>query len=140
MLGGRAAEQIVYGDVTTGAESDLETVTRIAKQMVGRWGMSEAIGNVSVLPGPNDAPLLLPRVQALSEDDRAGRTPVARSWMLVTTKRFACSSPPIGTSWKSLTKVLLERETLDEADADPGRPDAPPAAGTIRSLRADDRS
>ena len=51
-LGGRAAEEVVYGDMTTGAESDLEQVTRIARQMVGRWGMSEEIGPVSVLPRP----------------------------------------------------------------------------------------
>lgn len=49
-LGGRAAEQLVYGAVTTGAESDLEQCTSIARQMVGRWGMSDAIGPVSVLP------------------------------------------------------------------------------------------
>jgi cell division protease FtsH len=49
-LGGRAAEEIVYGSVTTGAESDLEQVTRIARSMVGRWGMSDEIGLVSVLP------------------------------------------------------------------------------------------
>ena len=48
-LGGRAAEQLVYGAVTTGAESDLEQCTSIARQMVGRWGMSEVIGPVSVL-------------------------------------------------------------------------------------------
>ena len=41
MLGGRAAEEVIYGDLTTGAESDLEQATRIARQMVGRWGMSE---------------------------------------------------------------------------------------------------
>ena len=57
-LGGRAAEQLVYGEVTTGAESDLEQATRIARQMVGRWGMSSAVGPVSVLPGPNDQPAL----------------------------------------------------------------------------------
>ncbi len=49
-LGGRAAEEIVYGDITTGAESDLEQVTRIARQMVGRWGMSDAIGPMSPCP------------------------------------------------------------------------------------------
>ena len=59
-LGGRAAEQVVYGDFTTGAESDLEQVTRIARMMVGRWGMSEKVGMVSVLPGPQDEPLLFP--------------------------------------------------------------------------------
>src|SRR5205807_7514920 len=53
-LGGRAAEEIVYGNVTTGAESDLEQVTRIARSMVGRWGMSDKVGLVSVLPGPGE--------------------------------------------------------------------------------------
>ena len=61
-LGGRAAEQLVYGDVTTGAESDLEQVTSIARQMVGRWGMSEAIGLVSVLPRPGDGSVMFPGV------------------------------------------------------------------------------
>ena len=51
-LGGRAAEEIVYGDVTTGAESDLDQVSSIARQMVGRWGMSDKIGPVAVLPPP----------------------------------------------------------------------------------------
>ncbi len=53
-LGGMAAESEVYGVVTTGAESDLETSTRIARTMVGRWGMSERIGPVSVLPREGD--------------------------------------------------------------------------------------
>src|SRR5688572_2982391 len=53
-LGGRAAEEIIYGNVTTGAESDLEQVTSIARQMVGRWGMSDAVGLVSVLPPPGE--------------------------------------------------------------------------------------
>jgi cell division protease FtsH len=53
-LGGMAAEQEVFNVVTTGAESDLETVTRIARSMVGRWGMSDLIGRVSVLPVDGD--------------------------------------------------------------------------------------
>jgi cell division protease FtsH len=53
-LGGMAAEQEVFNVVTSGAESDLETVTRIARSMVGRWGMSERIGRLSVLPVEGD--------------------------------------------------------------------------------------
>jgi cell division protease FtsH len=45
-LGGRAAERVVYGDVTTGAESDIRQLTIIARSMVTRWGMSDAVGPV----------------------------------------------------------------------------------------------
>src|SRR6266699_1368037 len=46
-LGGRAAEQVAIGHVTTGAENDLQRVTAIARQMVARWGMSERLGTIS---------------------------------------------------------------------------------------------
>jgi cell division protease FtsH len=62
-LGGMAAEQEVFNVVTTGAESDLEAVTRIARSMVGRWGMSERIGTLSVLPSEGD-----PRMMGVSEN------------------------------------------------------------------------
>jgi cell division protease FtsH len=47
LLGGRAAEQIVFGEITTGAENDLQRVTQVARQMVMRWGMSERLGTIS---------------------------------------------------------------------------------------------
>ena len=46
-LGGRAAEQVAIGHITTGAENDLQHVTAIARQMVTRWGMSERLGTIS---------------------------------------------------------------------------------------------
>ncbi len=61
-LGGMAAEQEVFNVVTTGAESDLEMVTRIARSMVGRWGMSEKIGRLSILPAEGD-----PRLAGVSD-------------------------------------------------------------------------
>jgi cell division protease FtsH len=61
-LGGMAAEEEVFGVTTTGAESDLENATRIARSMVGRWGMSDRIGPVSVLPPEGD-----PRMQGASD-------------------------------------------------------------------------
>lgn len=48
MLGGRAAEEIVYGTKTTGAENDIEQATRIARLMVTRWGMSDQLGMVQL--------------------------------------------------------------------------------------------
>jgi len=47
-LGGRAAEQVVYGTITTGAENDLKQVTSLARAMVTRWGMSPEVGLVQV--------------------------------------------------------------------------------------------
>lgn len=46
-LGGRAAEEVALGSITTGAENDLQVVTGIARQMVMRWGMSDKIGTIS---------------------------------------------------------------------------------------------
>ena len=53
MLGGRAAEEIVYGTKTTGAESDIEQATAIARRMVTRWGMSDKLGLVQLAPREN---------------------------------------------------------------------------------------
>ncbi|MFG2113008.1 ATP-dependent zinc metalloprotease FtsH [Streptomyces sp. NPDC048718] len=70
-LGGMAAEQVVFGVVTTGAESDLEQVTSIARGMAGRWGMSERVGRLTAIPadaqqayGLSAAPATLDRVDA----------------------------------------------------------------------------
>ena len=53
MLGGRAAEEIVYGSKTTGAENDIEQATELARLMVTRWGMSERLGLVQLAPKGN---------------------------------------------------------------------------------------
>src|SRR6185437_9891584 len=52
-LGGRAAEEIVYGTKTTGAENDIEQATSLARRMVTRWGMSERVGLVQLAPREN---------------------------------------------------------------------------------------
>ena len=53
LLGGRTAEEIVYGTKTTGAENDIEQATALARQMVTRWGMSERLGTVQLAPRGN---------------------------------------------------------------------------------------
>ncbi|HEY5427469.1 MAG TPA: ATP-dependent zinc metalloprotease FtsH, partial [Solirubrobacteraceae bacterium] len=57
-LGGRVAEELVYGQITTGAESDIQQLTGIARQMIGRWGMSEKLGPITLLPSEGQGPLL----------------------------------------------------------------------------------
>jgi len=116
-LGGRAAEELVFGEVTTGAENDLEQATRLARQMVGRWGMSPALGPVSLLPGPGHQPtfgfdgdepapttleLLDAEVRRLLEEgaERAQRTLAEHRSQL-----------------DSLVEALVAAETLDAEDA-----------------------
>lgn len=117
-LGGRAAEELVYGDVTTGAESDLEQSTGLARQMVGRWGMSEKIGLVSVLPGPRDEPLFFPGAPG-------GVSERTRETMDDEVKRIAdaCYAKALAAlrdhraQLDTLATALLDHETLDEAAA-----------------------
>src|ERR1051325_4547674 len=73
-LGGRAAEEVVFGETSTGAESDIQQLTEIARQMVGRWGMSEAVGPVAVLPRDGSGPLLPGVSETAPETLRLGDT------------------------------------------------------------------
>ncbi|MGY1706277.1 ATP-dependent zinc metalloprotease FtsH [Geodermatophilus sp. SYSU D00697] len=114
-LGGRAAEDVVYGEVTTGAESDLDQATRLARQMVGRWGMSPAVGPVSVLPRPDQG----------SPFEGDGVAPATRELVDTEVRRLIedCYTEAVGTlrdnrdQLDRLAHALLERETLDEDEA-----------------------
>jgi cell division protease FtsH len=115
-LGGRAAERLVFGDLTTGAESDIQNLTQIARGMVGRWGMSEAIGPVAVTDGRSDG-ALLPGVsptsaatQQLVDEEVRRIIDDAEHDVLLLLERER-------ERLDRLTHTLLERETLDGADA-----------------------
>jgi cell division protease FtsH len=143
-LGGRAAEQIVYGDVTTGAESDLEQVTSIARQMVGRWGMSEAVGLVSVLPRPgNESPFPAADGNAPAESTRELVDSEVRR---IVDECYAHAVERLQENrdrLDSLAHALLEHETLDERDAyaaagfdkPSSEPAEPPATVSARDLQ-----
>ncbi|WP_239117864.1 ATP-dependent zinc metalloprotease FtsH [Paractinoplanes ferrugineus] len=114
-LGGRAAEEVVYGDMTTGAESDLDQVSNIARQMVGRWGMSDAIGPVTVLPPPGqESPLGLDGVAPATKEliDAEVRKIVDECY--ADALRLLRAHRP---QLDQLAHRLLENETLDEGDA-----------------------
>ncbi|TML83974.1 MAG: ATP-dependent zinc metalloprotease FtsH [Actinobacteria bacterium] len=115
-LGGRVAEEIVYGETSTGAESDIQQLTEIARQMVGRWGMSSAIGPIAVIPRDGQGPFL-PGAAEVSPDtqklvDTEVRRIVEESHQEVT----ALLEQNRG-KLDSLAAALLEHETLDEDDA-----------------------
>jgi cell division protease FtsH len=115
-LGGRSAEQVVYGEMTTGAESDIQNLTQIARGMVARWGMSEAIGPVTVADGARDGFLLpgAPHPSPATEErvDAEVRRIVEEAEDEVTDL--------LGRERRrldALAEALLERETLDQEDA-----------------------
>jgi cell division protease FtsH len=125
-LGGMAAEQEVFDVVTTGAESDLETVTRIARSMVGRWGMSEKVGAVSVLPAEGD-PRLMGGTSAMLDlvDQEVHRISAE---CLAEARRLLRENRP---RLDAIAKQLLIHETLDEPAvyAAAGIPRPAPAQG-----------
>lgn len=111
-LGGMAAEQEVYGVVTTGADSDLQQATNIARQMFGRWGMSEDIGPVQVYPIEGDprsagaSEALLEKVD--EEVQKLMRECYAEARRLLREHH---------DQHQALVDALLEKETLDEDEA-----------------------
>jgi cell division protease FtsH len=115
-LGGRAAEETVFGEISTGAESDIEQLTALARQMVGRWGMSDALGPVSVIPRDGSGPFIPGSADVSPETQRLLDQEVRRI--------VAEAHDEVVTLLKenrgrldSLAEALLEHETLDEDDA-----------------------
>jgi cell division protease FtsH len=138
-LGGRAAEDVVFGEISTGAESDIEQLTSLARQMVGRWGMSDALGPVTVIPRDGSGPFLpgaaevSPETQKLVDDEvRRIVTEAYDQVVALLTEHRA--------QLDSLANALLEHETLDEDDAYAAagvtRPQAAPAGALHAAARS----
>ena len=118
LLGGRAAEQLVFGEISTGAADDLARVTDIARAMVLRYGMSEALGNV--VYDRDRSPFLQPNIPVPQERvysegtaeavDSAVRELVDGAFRTATSILQQNHALLDGTA-----AALLETETLDEA-------------------------
>jgi cell division protease FtsH len=115
-LGGRAAEELAFGEISTGAESDIQQLTEIARQMVGRWGMSEAIGPIAVLPRDGSGPLL-PGVAEVSQDTQRLIDEEVRRVVDEAHEEVGSLLRDHRDKLDSLAHALLEHETLDEDDA-----------------------
>jgi cell division protease FtsH len=115
-LGGRAAEEVVFGETSTGAESDIQQLTEIARQMVGRWGMSSKIGPVAVIPRDGSGPLL-PGAAEVSPDTQKLVDDEVRRIVDDLHKEVVVLLQENRDKLDSLAKALLEHETLDEEDA-----------------------
>ena len=109
--GGRVAEEVAFDDITTGAENDIEQVTALARSMVGRWGMSERVGFLAVIPRDGSPPLARsPWSDATQEAVDAEVRRIVddshdRVLRLLTEHR---------DKFEALALALLEHETLDQ--------------------------
>ena len=115
-LGGRAAEEVVFGETSTGAESDIQQLTELARQMVGRWGMSDTIGPVAVIPRDGSGPLL-PGAAEVSPDTQKLVDDEVRRIVDESHKEVVTLLERNRDKLDSLAAALLEHETLDEEDA-----------------------
>ena len=114
-LGGRVAEEVVYGEITTGAQNDIKQATELARSMVGLWGMSDVIGPVTVItdeahlpiPGASD---ISPQTQQLVDEEVRHLIDQAHDEVtrLMTRHR---------DQLESLASALLEHETLEQDEA-----------------------
>ncbi|MDX6664287.1 MAG: cell division protease FtsH [Solirubrobacteraceae bacterium] len=115
-LGGRAAEKVVYGEITTGAESDIQNLTQTARSMVGRWGMSDAIGPLAVSEGRQDG-YLLPGAGPVSEATQQTVDDETRRIVEAAERDVIALLERERPRLDSLAHALLEHETLDQIDA-----------------------
>jgi cell division protease FtsH len=115
-LGGRVAEEVVFGDLTTGAESDIQQLTRIARGMVGRWGMSKAIGPIAVLPSDGSSPLL-PGVSETSEETQRMVDEEVRRIVETAHQEATQELSSHRSNLDALVAELLAHETLDQREA-----------------------
>ncbi len=134
-LGGRAAERLVYGEITTGAESDIQQLTQIARGMVGRWGMSEAIGPIAVTDGRADG-ALLPGASPASEGTQRMVDEEVRRLVDDAEHEVLLLLERERGRLDGLTRALLEHETLDGPDAYRAAGLDPPALDPVDEGRA----
>jgi cell division protease FtsH len=115
-LGGRAAEKVVFDEISTGAESDIQNLTQVARGMVGRWGMSEAVGPIAVTDGRQDG-LLLPGAMPASEPTQELVDKEVRRIVDEAEDEVIELLQQERDRLEALATALLEQETLDQPEA-----------------------
>jgi cell division protease FtsH len=117
LLGGRASEELVFGEVTTGAENDLEHATALARQMIGLYGMSESIGLAHV--GQKQNPLLPSFQDGTIQRDCSEQTAreIDQEVKKILAEAYESANRILALHRDQLDLIaqeLLKRETLDE--------------------------
>lgn len=115
MMGGRSAEEITFGEITAGAQSDIERATEMARKMVTQWGMSEKLGPIAF--GQNQEEVFLGRDFArqrnYSEDVAARIDDEVHSFVNEAHQQAVKILSDHKEALDRLAQILLEKETLD---------------------------
>jgi cell division protease FtsH len=127
MMGGRAAERLVYGELSTGAQNDLQQATTLARRMVEEFGMSDAVGPLALVRPPAflvlDGARAEPAPEVKAEIRRLLEEAEDRARAILEGQRDALDR---------VAHLLIERETLERAELEAAlgerRPAAPPVA------------
>jgi cell division protease FtsH len=118
LLGGRVAEELVFHDVSTGAQDDLQRATDMARHMVTQYGMSDALG-LATYESPRNQTLLgvqqLPEARVYSESTAQGIDAEINRLLLEAKARVAATLNERRPSLEALAKLLLEKEVVDRA-------------------------
>jgi cell division protease FtsH len=116
LLGGRVAEEIVFGDISTGAQNDLQRVTDLARHMVTQYGMSETLGLVT-FEEPRSNPFLnvagAGRAREYSEKTAQAIDDEIRGIVAQARERVRDTLTKRRSALDALSKLLLEKEVVD---------------------------
>ncbi len=117
-MGGRAAEELVFGHLSTGASNDLQQATRLARQMICKYGMSDRLGPVSY--GDDDHDVFLGRDFMTRKDFSEKKSEEIDEEVSATLNSLYVEAKQMlqenRATLDSIAESLLERETLDTAD------------------------
>jgi cell division protease FtsH len=117
-MGGRAAEELVFGHLSTGASNDLQQATRLARQMVCKYGMSDRLGPVSY--GDDDHDVFLGRDFMTRKDFSEKKSEEIDEEVSLTLNSLYLEAKQVLLENRStldrIAESLLERETLDTSD------------------------
>ncbi len=120
LLGGRVAEELIFDDITTGASNDIERVTRMARKMVCEWGMSEAVGTLSI--GETGEEVFIGRewIQNKNYSEDTARLVDAEVKRIVEEAHSRCRTLLKDNEdiLHRIAKALLDRETLNSDELD----------------------
>lgn len=121
LFGGRAAEEIIFNDFTTGAGNDIERATEIARRMVCEWGMSEKLGPLAYEKSSNPVFMGMNYGQTTKDYSEAKAEEIDREVSRLITEGYSAAKKVLTDHRDALDRLaaaLLEFETIDSHEVD----------------------